>query len=399
MRETGRIPWSMVALLAALSTISPFATDTYVPALAEVGAGLAATPIEVQQTLSAYMLGLGLMSLWHGSISDAVGRRPVVLAALSIFTLASLGCALATNVHALITLRLAQGLSGGAGMVIVRAVVRDTVEGPAAQRLMSRVMLMFGIAPAIAPVMGGYLHQWFGWRSIFWFLFVFGATLTTWTALRLPESLPVERRRSLHPLALARSFREIFSSGRFLLLAFTTGFSFQVFMQYIGASTAFLHDHLGLSETQYGWFFLPITVGYVGGSMAAGHLAGRLPARRTAWLALMLMLAAGIASVLWHLDHPPGVFVSIAPIVVATFGLALLAPATQLLVLDLFPDRLGTASSCLIFVQIMIGTVDLALVSIAVSASPLTLSLALTGWVLAAIACWQGYRYLRRKHG
>jgi DHA1 family bicyclomycin/chloramphenicol resistance-like MFS transporter len=393
------IPWSLVALLAAMSTISPFATDTYVPALHAVGASLDATQLEVQQTLSAYMLGLGLMSLWHGAISDALGRRPVILAALGVFSAASLGCALATSVHTLILMRLAQGLSGGAGMVIVRAVVRDSVQGPAAQRLMSRVMLMFGIAPAIAPVLGGYLHGWFGWRSIFWFLFAFGATLTVWVALRLPETLPPARRHSLHPLALLRSFREIFSSGRFLLLALTTGCAFQVFMQYIGAATAFLHEQLGLAETEYAWFFLPVTVGYVGGSMASGILAGRLPARRTIWLSLLLMLAAGIESVLWHAFEPPGIFASIAPIVVATFGLALLAPATQLLVLDLFPTRLGTASSCLIFVQIMMGTLDLGVVSIAVSDSPFTLSLALVGWVLVSIACWQGYRVVRRRVG
>ena len=388
------LPWSFVALLAALSTISPFATDTYVPSLVAVGEDLGATPLQVQQTLSAYMLGLGLMSLWHGSISDALGRRPVILAALSVFTLASLGCALAGNVHMLIGMRLLQGLSGGAGMVIVRAVVRDSVEGHAAQRLMSRVMLMFGVAPAIAPILGGYLHEWFGWHSVFWFLFLLGVVLTAWVAIQLPETLAREGRQSLHPLAMAKTFWQIFSSRHFLLLAATTAASFQVFMQYIGASSAFLHDQLQLGVTSYGWFFIPVTVGYVGGSMLAGFLAGRVSARHLVWIAVSIMLAAGIENTLWHLIWAPSLLASISPIVVATFGLALLSPATQLLVIDLFPDRRGTAASCLMFIQIMTGVVDLAVVSIALASSPLTLSYGLLGWVLVALVSWMGYQHL-----
>jgi len=392
-----RVPLGFVALLAALSTISPFATDTYLPSLAAVGEALQASPFQVQQTLSAYMFGLGLMALWHGSISDALGRRPVVLAALLVFTGASLGCAVARNVETLILMRLLQGLSGGAGMVIARAVVRDTVEGVPAQRLMSHVTLMFGVAPAVAPIIGGWLHEWLGWRAVFWFMFVFGGLLTVWVLFRLPETLPREHRHSLHPLALARSYWQVFKSPRFHAIAATVAFGFQIFLQYIGAATPFLHVQLGLKETQYGYFFVPTVLGFMLGSWISGRMAGRWPPKRTVAVALGLMAAAALFNLAWHARFSPGIFVSIAPVFVATVGLALMSPVAQLMVLELFPATRGLAASCQVFTQIMVGAFDLAVVSIALSASPFTLAAGQLGWVAAAALSWGAYLRMSRK--
>jgi DHA1 family bicyclomycin/chloramphenicol resistance-like MFS transporter len=390
------LPLGFVALLAALSTISPFATDTYLPSLPAVAESLHASPLEVQQTLSAYMLGLGLMALWHGSISDALGRRPVALAALAVFTLASLGCAIARSIEILIVLRFVQGLSGGAGMVVARAAVRDSVEGVPAQRLMSHITLMFGIAPAIAPIIGGWLHEWFGWRSVFWFMFAFGAALTVWTQMRLPETLDAAQRQSLHPFALARAYWQVFKSPRFHALAATTAFSFQVFLQYIGASTAFLRQQLGLKDTQYAFFFMPAVFGFMLGAWLSGRLAGRWQPTRTVALGLALMVGAALTNVVWHAFFPPGVVVSIAPIFVATVGLALISPITQLMVLEMFPRTRGLAASCQVFTQIMVGTVDLAIISIALAGSTFTLALGLLGWVTAATLAWCAYLALTR---
>jgi DHA1 family bicyclomycin/chloramphenicol resistance-like MFS transporter len=390
------VPLALVALLAALSTISPFATDTYLPSLSAVGDSLHSAPLQVQQTLSAYMFGLGLMSLWHGSISDAVGRRPVIISALAVFTAASAACALAQSLPVLIGARLLQGLSGGAGMVISRAVVRDTVTGPSAQRLMSQVMLMFGIAPAIGPILGGWLHEWFGWRSVFWFMFALGATLFLWVSLGLPETLPRAQRHSLHPVQMAGRYLRVLRSPAFYALSITTAFSFQVFMQYIGASTPFLKEQLQLGDTQFGYFFIPGVAGYMLGSGLSGRLAGRIAPVRAVAAGLALMLASALFNVLYHAFFPPGVLASIGPITVACVGLAMLAPATQLMVLDLFPDMRGLAASCQVFVQIMVGAVDLAFVSIALASSTFSLALGLLGWTLAAIASW--LIFLRLRH-
>src|SRR5690606_20502763 len=168
----------LAALLAALAAIGPFSIDTYLPAFPEIGAALGATQIEVQQTLTAYMTTFAVMALWHGALSDAFGRRRVIIVTISLFGVASLLCACATTIEWLWIGRALQGMSAGSGMVVGRAVIRDVFDGPRAQRLMSRVMMIFGIAPAIAPMVGGVLLLAFGWRSIFVFLALFAAVLT-----------------------------------------------------------------------------------------------------------------------------------------------------------------------------------------------------------------------------
>src|SRR5690242_10027557 len=165
------------ALLAALATLGPFSIDAYLPAFDGIRASLAATPLEIQQTLSGYLFAFGIMFLFHGALSDSFGRRPVILVAVVVYTLASIGCAIADSVHGLVVGRVFQGLSVGAGMVVGRAMIRDLFGPEDAQRLMSLVTLFFGLAPAIAPVIGGWLFVGLGWRSIFWFLALVGLVL------------------------------------------------------------------------------------------------------------------------------------------------------------------------------------------------------------------------------
>ena len=174
---TRRFRWTFAALLAALSTLGPFSIDAYLPAFTGMQASLNATPLEIQQTLSGYLFAFGVMFLFHGALSDSFGRRPVILVALVVYTLASIGAAMAGTVHGLIVGRVFQGLSVGAGMVVGRAMIRDLFGPEDAQRLMSLVTLFFGLAPAIAPVIGGWLFVGLGWRSIFWFLAAVGLAL------------------------------------------------------------------------------------------------------------------------------------------------------------------------------------------------------------------------------
>src|SRR5262245_3134903 len=198
--------WMLAALLASLGTIGPFAVDTYLPAFAGIAQSLAASPLQMQQTLSAYLLGIAVMNLFHGALSDGFGRRPVILAGIGVFALASIGCALSRSVGELVLWRIVQGLSGGAGMVVARAIVRDLFDAVDAQRMMSQMTLFFGVAPALAPVIGGLLFVQWGWSSIFWFLAVVGLVLWLSCAAWLPETLPPERRQSLHVGALLRGY-------------------------------------------------------------------------------------------------------------------------------------------------------------------------------------------------
>ena len=156
--------WALALLLACLGMLGPFSIDTYLPAFTGIAQSLGATPVEMQQTLSAYLMGFALMNLFHGALADSWGRRPVVLAGLAVFTLASLGCALAQHIGQLVLFRALQGMSAGAGMVVSRAIIRDLFHPDQAQKVMSQVTIYFGVAPAVAPIIGGWLADRVGRR-------------------------------------------------------------------------------------------------------------------------------------------------------------------------------------------------------------------------------------------
>lgn len=181
-------------VLAALAWIGPFSIDAYLPSIPSVSESLHAPTGQVQQTMTVFLFFFALMSLWHGAISDAYGRRRQVLIALSVFLCASIGCAFAGNVHTLLILRGVQGATAGASMIIGRAIVRDLFEGAAAQRLMSHVATIFTIAPVMGPVVGGWLQVTFGWRSIFVAIACLAGFLLFSSWRLLPETLPPSRR-------------------------------------------------------------------------------------------------------------------------------------------------------------------------------------------------------------
>ena len=181
--------WTLAVLLAVLGMLGPFSIDTYIPAFAGIGTSLGATPVEMQQTLSAYLFGFAFMNLFHGALADSFGRRPVVLWGIAMFTLASAGCALSQSVEQLVFFRALQGLSTGAGIVVSRAVIRDMYPPAQAQQVMSQVTIYFGVAPALAPIVGGWLFVHLGWHSIFWFLTAIGGVLWATNFRFLPETL------------------------------------------------------------------------------------------------------------------------------------------------------------------------------------------------------------------
>ncbi|NLF53813.1 MAG: multidrug effflux MFS transporter [Thauera phenolivorans] len=338
-------------VLATLSAIGPFAIDTYLPAFPAIGTSLGATQVEVQQTLTVYMLTFAVMVMWHGSLSDRFGRRRVLIVASGAFAFASALCALAPTIEWLWIGRAAQGVFGGAGVVVGRAVVRDLYDGAQAQRLMARVMTIFAVAPAVAPMIGGVLLELAGWRAIFVFLALFGG-LQTWLTWRfLPESLPEDARQPLHPVGLARAYGTVLSNPAFLLLSLATALNFNGFFLYVMSAPVFIIDHLGLGSTAFGWLFVPGVAGMMAGSMLAGRLAGRWSTGRTIAVGYALMLAAGLLNVALSALLPAGLPQSVLPIPLFTLGMAMAMPSLSLLALDLFPARRGMASSCQSFLQ------------------------------------------------
>ena len=369
----------LAALLASLAMIGPFSIDTYLPAFPAMATALGATQVEIQQTLTAYLVPFAVMMLWHGAISDALGRRRVILVGLAVYALASLLCALAPRIEYLLLGRALQGISAGAGMVVGRAVVRDLLDGAAAQRLMAHISMMFAIGPAIAPILGGWIYTLFGWQGIFVFLCLLAVALWLAVLLWLPETLPAEQRQSMHPAHLWRSYLHVFSNGEFMRLSISLTFNFNGMFLYVLSAPVFLINHLGLTPQDFAWLFVPCVTGMMFGAYLSGRLAGHLSARRTIALGYCLMIVAVTANLALNLLFPPALPWAILPLPVYTTGMALAVPSMQLLALDLYPEKRGLASSCQGVVQTSASAFTAAILAPLLWATPLMLALGMAG--------------------
>jgi DHA1 family bicyclomycin/chloramphenicol resistance-like MFS transporter len=384
--------WTLALLLACLGMLGPFAIDTYLPAFDGIAASIGATPVEMQQTLSAYLFGFALMNLFHGALSDSVGRRPVVLWGVALFTLASMGCALSNSIGALVFFRALQGLSAGAGMVVSRAIIRDMFPPADAQRVMSQVTIYFGIAPAVAPLVGGLLFAHANWHAIFWLLVVLGTLLLAATWRWLPETLHAPARQPFEAGNLLRGYAGLLRDARFVALVFASGVPFNGMFLYVLSAPEFLGRHLQLAPTQFFWFFMLTISGIMGGAWLSGRLAGKVKPRHQIRHGFVIMLATSLVNValnLWLPPPQPGwALVYLLPIAVFAFGWALMVPVVTLLALDQAPDRRGMASSVQACVGSLANGVVAGVVAPLVMHSPLGLALTSIAMMAVGTAAW-----------
>lgn len=347
--------------MASLAALAPFAIDTYLPAFHAIGADLAASDVHIQQSLTFYLLPYAFMTLWHGAISDSIGRITTIKWGLGIFVLASIGCAFAPNVETLWFFRALQGASGGAGNTVARAMVRDLFEGPQAQRVMATVQMLFGIAPAIAPIIGGLLLG-IHWQAIFVFLAIYAA-ISLWAAVKyLPETMPPEKRLRLSCKNVMQSYKTIFNDTEFTKLSIASGANFSAFFVYVLASPVFLGKLLGLSPTQYGYLFVPTVCGMVIGSYLAKRAAGLYSSQMVfkvaySWMAAMILLNLFVCNFL-----PVKPIYNILPVALFNIGMALALPILSIAALDRHPKIRGTAASGQAFIQMALSTVSAGIV-------------------------------------
>lgn len=345
----------LTVVLACLGMVGALAIDTYLPSIPAIGRAFEVGPVAVQQTLSVFLFTFAFMMLFYGTLSDSFGRRPVILVALAVYTLASAGAAMAPTFGWLLVFRALQGLSAGAGSVIGQAIVQDRFSGADAQRIMSHIMMVFGLAPAIAPILGGWLHVAFGWRATFVFLALFGAAMLLACWKLLDESLPREKRHAFHGMAIARNYLKVLGHPQFLLLSLAVGLAFGGLSLYIGSAANFVMEILHLPETAFAWMFIPLISGMVIGSAWGGKRASKIaPAtmRRLGYGIMALACVLNVGYTAWAGDAV-AVPWAVLPLMVYTFGLAVAMPAIQVGALALFPDNRGLASSMLAFVQMM----------------------------------------------
>lgn len=385
-----RRSWAFASLLAALAMLGPFAIDMYLPAFAAIQVEFAASQLAVQQTLSAYLFAYAFMMLWHGSLSDAFGRRPIVLGGLGIYAIASLGCMIAGNIESLWLFRTLQGVSAGAGLVVGRAIIRDRFQGAEAQRLMSQITLVFGVAPALAPVIGGALLNVLGWRAIFAAMLAFSVVLYVWTARTLPETLPRAQRQTLRARSLWRNYTSVALRIDFLLLAAIPALNFAAFFIYIATAPTFLAKRV--TTLGFAWLFVPMIAGVMAGATISGRVAGRFASSRTVALAYASMFSGGLLEVVVALVVPPGVPWHVLPIALFTLGSSLAMPSLTLLLLDLFPTMRGLASSLQGFVQFAFAGIIAGTIAPLLAQTLVGLATGMVVFTVASFALWRLYR-------
>ncbi|HWX66949.1 MAG TPA: multidrug effflux MFS transporter [Rhodanobacter sp.] len=388
------LPW----LLAALSMIGPFSIDAVFPAFPLIGARFAVDDTALQQLLSVYLITYAAMSLFHGAISDAIGRKPVMVTGMLVYALASVGAALSTSFGMLLACRALQGMCAGAGLVVGRAVIRDSLEGAAAQRLMSRVMMIFGVAPVIAPMVGALLLPLGGWHGIFWVLAGFTTLLALALAWQLEESHPIERRTSFAPRPLLASYLSFSRDLPFWPLLISSSVNFAGLFLYIASAPRIVRELLHLSATGFPWLFLPVVTGLVGGAWLSGRMAERRSVGFTVNLGYAVMLLACALHLLLALVFPaPRLPWSMLPLILHGVGVQLAFPSLTLLLLDRFPRQRGGISSVQAFASLLLCSFVAGMLSPLLSISMLHLALgASVLTVIGALAWWRYHAITHR---
>ena len=384
----------LAATLAGLVMLGPLSVDAYLPSFPAIQRAFAVTQIQVQQTLTAYLVAFAVMTLFLGSLSDSFGRRPVILACLVIYVLGSIGCTFAQSFPQLLVFRGAQGLSAGVGWVVGRAIVRESFPGHDAQRLLSLITMIFGLAPALAPVIGGALQGAFGWRAIFAFLTLFGALQLAVCWLALPETHPREKRQPFAPGPLFRIYLALASSPRLRLLCLAVAFNFAGFFLYVAAAPAVIYGLLGLTEHHFPVLFVPGVAGIMLGAFLSHRMAGRASRERTVRVGYLVMFGAAAFNVGYHALYPAALPWTVLPYAAYGVGMSLAAPSVQLLVLDLFPENSGTASSMQGFTHALFTAFTAALIAPLLAGSGLTLALGALGLLTLGCLCWISFRRL-----
>lgn len=387
--RSARVAIAIPAVLALLSMIGPFSIDTPFPAFPQMGGDLGVDTHELQLVVTVYMASFAVMSIFHGPLSDALGRKPVIVGSVACYVVASVACAFAPSLEWLLLGRAVQGLSAGGATIVSRTVIRDLFDGPVAQRLMSRVVVIFGIAPAVAPVLGGLLLQIGPWQLVFWFMAGLGLLLIAATLVVLPESHPVERRVPLRFGEVVRGLVEVMRVPAFHRIAWAATLVFGAQFLYIGGAAIFLVDLLGQGELDFWKLFVPMIGLMVLGSTLSGRLAGVVEIARLVTIGYLVAIVGAVVGVLTALSpYADALPWNIVGISVVAFGNGLAYPNTQLIVLDLVPQRRGAVVSAAAFTTLFFNAVGAVTIAPLAGRSVLGFAVAAMVMVLLGALLW-----------
>jgi len=386
--------WGLTALLGALAGMTALAIDMSLPSLPTITSRFQASPKSVQLTLSLFMVGYAGAQLFCGPLSDRFGRRRVLLGGLAIYTLAGYACAVSSSIEMLVTARLIQGCGACVGPVLGRAVVRDHMTGPRAVQTLSYITLTMSIAPLVAPIIGGFLINQFGWPAIFAFLGSFGLLLFATTLLLFPESLKNPDPHALRFGRLVSNAGAFFSNRRSFGCALVNSFVFAGLFAFLSGSSFVLIDIYGVPVDRFGFYFALSACGLIVGAFINGRLAHRFAGERVmrGGFALLLGAAAVLLAVAW--SRRGGPLLLMLPIMAYVMALALIQPNATAAAMEPLPHMAGLAASLMGAIQMGSGSLSGLAVAALYDRTPLPMS----GTIAAmAVGAFLSYYWLVRR--
>lgn len=387
---------ALIVILGALWTIGPFSIDLYLPALPQLGIDLAATQQQVAVTITAFFLGLAVGQVQAGALSDTHGRRRPLLAGLFLYTLATVACALAPTIQVLVAARFVQGIGGAAGMAISNAAVTDIVRGREAARLMSRLAMIGGVAPVIAPLVGGQLLRITSWRGLFAVLTLIGLALFISVLAGLPESLPRERRSSAGVGTLLKGLVALTRDPRFMGFAISSALSFAGFFAYLAGSSFVYQGVYGVSPAMFSLLFAVNAIGMLGASELNHRLLARFTPGQMLAAALIVNAVVGVIVLAVLLAGDLPLWALAAPLFVLVASMGLIIPDSTALALSLHPDTAGKASAYFGTLRLGLGALATPLVGLGGGMEGVSMGLVIAGAGLLALFVFAVVAWLDR---
>lgn len=379
---------SLTLLLAMLTGLGPLSVDMYLASLPDIGRLLHAPPAQVQLTISIYLVGFALAQVFYGPLSDRHGRRPVLLTALGIYLVATLACLIATSIETLIVARLFQAVGGSGTTVLARAVVRDMYDGVRVGRELSRMAAIMALAPLVAPLIGGVLQTFFGWRSNFVVLFCYAAAAWAMVWVLLPETL---RQRAPEPVSLVsilRSYRRFLGMPSFTVHVGVVTCCMGGLFAWISIAAFVLQDIYGFSPLAFGIAFAVGSSGYLAGTTIAARFVTALGSGRTMGIGAAAMAGGGLGMTVVMALGGTSALGLVAAMALYLIGMGMALPQAQAGALLPFPERAGAASSLMGFTAQTSAAIIGAVLGhvLASTAWPLAIAIALAGCI--ALALW-----------
>ncbi|QEI05770.1 multidrug effflux MFS transporter [Pigmentiphaga aceris] len=375
-------------VLGLLSAIGPFAIDMYLPALPAIALDLKADTRLVQTSLMAFFVATAISQLAYGPAADMYGRKAPLYAGIGLFAIASIGCALASNIETLVAFRFLQGLGAGAGVVVPRAIVRDLHTGPDAARLMSTLMLVFSVSPILAPLAGSLLIEFSNWRGIFWAVTVAAAAGLALTATALPETRPPALRLQSNVRGALAGYAQLMRDRHFLGVTFIGAFGMSSFFIYLANSSFVLIGHYSLSTRMYSLAFSANALAFIGAAQLTSAMSRRMGLSRVIGIGITGCLIVVTSLFLISLAGVDSLLLMAAMLFVGFGFLGLVVPTTAVLAMELHGRIAGTASALMGTLQLVTGAVMIAIVSRFVdgTAVPMLGGIALCALIAAVIA-------------